>query len=313
MASLLQRVQSKLFVFAHRRTLNLLDGEYSSVFQGRSLDFDDLRAYELGDDVRDIDWKATARHGSPLIKRNVAVRRQRLLLVADTGAGLRAVARSGEPKRDLAVHALGVLGFLGLRHGDVVGLVHGDAATTSRIPFGGDEGHLERILQAVHRAAEPGSTAGPSGIGTQLGYVLRTFRTRMLVVIVADQVMPDAALAHQLRRLRARHEVLWFTIEDADLTAGDGRDSVDVAGTARIPAALADAKAVRAAYEAAEAEREQRRRKMFREAGVAEGGTGSSRTLLREVFALLERHRQRVFARPLPTTPRERAEVADAG
>ncbi len=86
MASLLQRVKSKLAIFAHRKARGMLDGEYGSVFRGRSLDFDDLRAYVPGDEVRDIDWKATARHGSPLIRRYVAVRRQTVLLV--TGLSL---------------------------------------------------------------------------------------------------------------------------------------------------------------------------------------------------------------------------------
>ena len=54
MAALLTRVKSKLFIVAHRRTWGLLDGEYASVFRGRSLDYDDLREYIPGDEIRDI-------------------------------------------------------------------------------------------------------------------------------------------------------------------------------------------------------------------------------------------------------------------
>lgn len=100
-------------IFAHRKARGMLDGEYGSVFRGRSLDFDDLRAYIRGDDVRDIDWKASVRFGSPLIKRYVAVRRQTVLLVADTGRGMAAESRDGETKKDIAVMALGVIGLLG--------------------------------------------------------------------------------------------------------------------------------------------------------------------------------------------------------
>ena len=60
--TLLTRVKSKLFVHARRRSRSLLEGEYASVFHGRSLDYDDLRDYVPGDEVRDIDWRATARH-----------------------------------------------------------------------------------------------------------------------------------------------------------------------------------------------------------------------------------------------------------
>ena len=127
MAGLLQRVKSKLSIFAHRKARGMLEGEYGSVFKGRSLDFDDLRAYVPGDEVRDIDWKATARHGSPLVRRYLAVRRQTLLLVTDTGRNMAAESRDGEQKKDIAVLALGVVGYLAHRHGDDVGLVCGDS------------------------------------------------------------------------------------------------------------------------------------------------------------------------------------------
>ena len=75
--TMLTRVKSKLFVHARRRSRGLLEGEYASVFHGRSLDYDDLRDYVIGDEVRDIDWKATARHTKPLVKRYVAHRKQK--------------------------------------------------------------------------------------------------------------------------------------------------------------------------------------------------------------------------------------------
>jgi len=122
-AALLTRVKSKLFIVAHRRTWGLLDGEYASVFRGRSLDYDDLREYIPGDEIRDIDWKATARHGAPLVKRYVATRKQTVLLLVDTG-------RAGEPKKDIAIQIAGMLGYLAVRHGDLVGLISGDGEST---------------------------------------------------------------------------------------------------------------------------------------------------------------------------------------
>ncbi|OFI39454.1 hypothetical protein BIU82_14090 [Arthrobacter sp. SW1] len=291
MASLLKRVQSKMFIFAHRKTLGLLDGEYGSVFKGRSLDFDELRAYTPGDEVRDIDWKATARHGSPLVKRYVAIRRQTVLLVTDTGRNMSALAVSGEAKRDIAVQALGVLGYLAHRHGDVVGLVHGTAVGSSTIPPRSGEDHLERLLQEVHRSTT--LDGGPSGIGRQLDDVLRTFKRRMLVVVVADEVMPDAGTELLLRRLQARHELLWFTVRDAELAASNPADAFDVADGSGIPAALAGNAAVRAAYHQASREREQRRQDLFRRLGIAEGRAGSSTEVVAALFAMLERHRSR--------------------
>ena len=142
-------MKSKLFIVAHRRTWGLLDGEYASVFRGRSLDYDDLREYVIGDEVRDIDWKATARHGSPLVKRWIASRTQTVLFVVDTGRGMAAQTSSGEPKSAVAITLVGMLGHLALRHGDLVGLVEGDSESTHGYAAQGREGHLERLLRVI--------------------------------------------------------------------------------------------------------------------------------------------------------------------
>lgn len=292
MSSLLQRVKSKMAIFAHRKARGMLDGEYGSVFRGRSLDFDDLRAYVPGDEVRDIDWKATARHGSPLIKRYVAVRRQTVLLIADTGRNMAAEARDGETKKDIAVMALGVVGYLAHRHGDVVGLVCGDANGSSAIPAKGGESHLERLLREVDSAA--GMDSGPSRIDGQLEHVARTVKGRYLLFVVADERAADAGTEQLLRRLRAQHEILWLTIRDADLVGERhaGQDAVSVADSALLPGHLAATPGVAAAYARAARERDAGRHAMFHRAGITEGHVTGSAGVMTELFALLERHRR---------------------
>ncbi|WP_247045839.1 DUF58 domain-containing protein [Arthrobacter rhizosphaerae] len=285
--SLVQRVKSKMSIFAHRKARGMLDGEYGSVFKGRSLDFEDLRAYVPGDEVRDIDWKATARHGSPLIRRYVAVRRQTLLLVTDTGRNMAATAADGEDKKDIAVMALGVLGYLALRHRDVVGLVAGDSTGSRSLPAKGGEAHLERLLREVD--AHAGLSAPPSELRVQLEHVARNYRQRMLLFVVADEFLPDAGLEALLRRLRAQHEILWLTIRDANL--GQAGEPYDVADSRVLMSHLAGSEAVSRAYGVAVAERTAARAGMFRRLGIAEVAAGSSHEVVPAIFSLLERHR----------------------
>ncbi|MET3950422.1 DUF58 domain-containing protein [Arthrobacter sp. UYEF36] len=303
MAGHLQRVKSTLSIFAHRKARGLLEGQYGSVSHGRSLDFEDLRAYVPGDEVRDIDWKATARHGSPLVRRYLAVRRQTLLLVTDTGRNMAAESRDGEPKRDIAVLALGVVGYLAHRHGDAVGLVCGDSGGSRALPGTAGEAHLERLLSDVHDTTS--LDAAPSRLETQLDYVARNFSRRMLLLVVADELLPDAETERLLRRLRAQHEILWLTVRDADLL-GTGADSCDVAGTpagprsgnpagARsglLPGGLAESAAIAAAYARAGEERDAARRSVLRRLGIAEAEAGSTRDVIPAVFTLLARHRR---------------------
>lgn len=292
MAALLQRVKSKMAIFAHRKARGMLDGEYSSVFRGRSLDFDDLRAYVPGDEVRDIDWKASARHGSPLIKRYAAVRRQTVLLIADTGRNMAAGSRDGETKKDIAIMALGVIGYLAHRHGDVVGMVCGDANGTRSIPAKYGEAHLERLLRMVD--SEAGLASGPSRLDGQLEYVARNIKGRYLLFVVADERVGTPGSGQLLRRLRAQHEILWLTIRDADLVEDHtgGQDSFDVADSSVLLKHLAASPDVAAAYAKASRERDEGRHRMLHAAGITEGHVSGSAGVMTEIFALLERHRR---------------------
>lgn len=214
MASLITQVRSKLFLPSARRSLHALDGAYASLLHGRSLDFEDLRRYEYGDQVRDIDWRATARLGTPLVKRHRATRMHTILFVVDTGRSMAALAHDESPKKDLAVLATGVLGMLALRHGDDFSLVHGDAARVRRRAPGRSEGALEHALRTIDGAID-GSTA-PSDRDALLAFVTRTISRRMIVVVVTDEAPLTDDTERMLRRLRVQHDVYWLTLRDAD-------------------------------------------------------------------------------------------------
>lgn len=239
--SLLTRVKSKLFLHSRRKVLHLLDGQYASLLRGRSMDFDDLREYVPGDEVKDIDWKATARTGgTPLVKRYIAERKHRVLVVADRGRNLRALAPDGGEKRDIAITAIGVLGYLALRHGDEVGLITGDEAGVTQLPFRGTQPALERLLREVSEGAR---LDGPrSDLVALLERVRRTVSRKLFLVVVADEVPWDDRLEALVGRLAAQHEFLWLQLADADPRARDerGRRSYDVAGDWAMPSLLAD-------------------------------------------------------------------------
>jgi uncharacterized protein (DUF58 family) len=291
-AALLTRVKSKLFIVAHRRTWGLLDGEYASVFRGRSLDYDDLREYVPGDEIRDIDWKATARHGAPLVKRYVATRKQTVLLVVDTGRSMAALAPSGEPKKDIAIQAAGMLGYLAVRHGDLVGLISGDGERTRMLEPAAGEANLERLLRAIDRAST--LDAPPSRFAEQLRYLAEHVRRRMLVVVVTDNGGLRPGEDALLRRMHAQHEVLWVVVADADPTRFDPRaDATEVADGSPLPAAVRGGRRLQAAYRQALVQRQETSEQLLRGLGIARARVGSSAEVMASVFALLERQRRR--------------------
>ena len=214
MASLLTPVKGKLFIDSTRRSTHALDGAYASLLRGHSLDFDDLRAYEYGDQIRDIDWKATARLGSAVVRRSLATRMHTVLFVVDTGLSMSALAHDERPKKDLAILTVGVLGLLALRHGDDFCLVNGDADGVRRREIGRSEAALEHTLRQIDGAVDAASA--PSDRDALLSYVARTISRRMIVVVVTDDAPVSDETERLLRRLRVQHDVLWIALHDAD-------------------------------------------------------------------------------------------------
>lgn len=214
MASVITQVKSKLFIHSSQKSMHALDGAYASLLHGRSLDFEDLRKYEYGDQVRDIDWRATARLGTPLVKRHRANRMHTVLFVVDTGRSMTALAHDEKPKKDLAILATGALGILALRHGDDFSVVHGDADRVRRRAPGRSEGALEHALRTIDQAISEGRA--PSDRDALLSYVARTIARRCIVVIITDDAPVTDETERMLRRLRVQHDVLWVTLRDAD-------------------------------------------------------------------------------------------------
>ena len=210
-------------------TRGLLEGGRYAMLHSRSLEFDDLRPYVPGDDVRDIDWKASARSGSVLIKRFVDEKHHKILLVADAGRNMTAQAPSGEAKIDVAANILGAVGLITLGRADQIGMVYGDSRGCVNIRLSRGETHIENMLHRYygHALAKP----GPSDIRCQLDYVATHYRHSMLIVVVSDEPDADGSLEDTVRRLTGRHDVLWAMVADAPAigTAGDHHDGYDVA------------------------------------------------------------------------------------
>lgn len=291
MTVLLNRIKARMTIHAHRRTRRLLDGDYSSVFHGHSLDFDDLRDYIPGDEIRDIDWKATARHTEPLVKRYVAHRRHVLGLVVDTSRNFDAVTSAGADKRHLAILMAGMVGYLAVRHGDDVMLVHGNAEHTTASPRKGSEAHLEHLLQQI--LAEAG-THSPGAINEQLQWITSHINHRMLLVVISDQAPLGPREEATIKRLRAQHEVLWITITDADLTGLPAASApFDVSRPhIGLPTSVMTRPQVAQEFQAAEAARRQHRIDLLAKLGISHTEIAHPDSALGHLHTLLLRHRR---------------------
>ena len=269
-------------------TAGLLSGGRYALLHTRSLEFDDLRRYVPGDDVRDIDWRATARSGHVLVKRFVSEKHHRILVVADAGRNGTAMTPSGQVKRDVASHVIGAMGLITLRRSDEIGMVFGDARGCVDIRLRRGETHIEYLLHRFHEhlMAHPAR----SDIVTQLDWVATHYRHPLLLFVVSDEPDVDSRLAKVLTRLTGRHDVMWAMISDMPAigSAEDEYDGHDVANGAFVPSGSVLGPRVVEAYRRAEAERRERLSEFMTRSGVSHASIAGSTAIRSGMIAMTE-------------------------
>ncbi|MEO3758625.1 DUF58 domain-containing protein [Mycobacterium sp. B14F4] len=273
-------------------TRGMLEGGRYALLHTRSLEFDDLRPYVPGDDVRDIDWKATARSGHVLIKRFVSEKHHKLLLVADAGRAMTAQTPSGELKRDVAVNVMGAFGLITLGRSDQIGMVYGDVRGCVNIRQRRGETHIESMLHRYYGHTTAGSA--PSDVVCQLEYVATHYRHSMLIVVVSDEPEVTERLNDVVGRLAARHDVIWAMVPDMPAVgaADDDRHGFDVSSGRFVLGGTTVGPRVVAAYRRAEQARTRRLGEFMTARAVPHTTIGASRDIRPRLVELTE-----VFAR----------------
>lgn len=146
-----------------RQVADVLAGEYISVFKGGGIEFEEVRPYVPGDDVRSIDWNVTARMGEPYVKRFVEERQLTLMLMADVSAS-QEFGSGSRSKRDAAAEFCALLAFSAIRNDDKVGLILFHGAIEQYIPPRKGQKHALRVVREVlaHGEQSPESSPGTS-------------------------------------------------------------------------------------------------------------------------------------------------------
>src|ERR1700688_2273830 len=200
-----------------RRMVNdSLAGEYHSVFKGRGMDFDEVREYSPGDEVRTIDWNVTARAGRPFVKKFTEERELTILLLVDISASGN-FGSANLSKRDLAAELASVLAFSAIRNSDKVGLILYTDRVERYLPPKKGRRHVLRVVRDIlyHE---------PLGVGTDtvktLDVVNKLLHRRAVVFLISDFETsgdPSAARAQLRRAVRQtnrRHDLIAVHIED---------------------------------------------------------------------------------------------------
>ena len=190
----------RIQIVANRTVNDLMAGQYKSVFRGRGMEFDEVREYQPGDDIRTIDWNVTARTGTPFIKRFCEERELTVLLLVDVSAS--GVFGSGsQSKLELAVEMAALLMFSALKNNDKVGLLtFCDRVLDYFPPRKGKANVLQLIRQLVSAEPVPRETK----LASALEYLNRVQKRRAVVFLLSDFLAPPARHAMAVRQPASR-------------------------------------------------------------------------------------------------------------
>ena len=201
-------------IYTKKATSRVLDGSYNSIYKGRSMNFDELREYVPGDDIKDIDWRATSRSQKVLVRQYIAEKKHNIMFVMDTNRRMLADTDKGEEKRDVALIAGGSLAYMVDHNGDYVSAIFPDAKSMKHFPFKRGLLNLEHVLRSYHDSVTPDNVSDLNGA---LSYLLRNIRRRMIIVIVTDLEGTKSLSDSVLRQLLIVHDVLLINVSDADM------------------------------------------------------------------------------------------------
>ncbi len=196
----------------HIRTLHMADdlfaGQYHSAFKGRGMEFEEVREYEPGDDVRTIDWNVTARAGRPFVKRFREERELTVMLLVDVSRS-QAFGTDTQLKRELVAEACATLAFSAIRNNDKIGLIGFSDQIERYVPPKKGTSHVLRVIRELLTLTARGRGTDVAGA---LEYLNRVTTRRAVVFVVSD--FQTSGYERAMRIARRRHDVIPITITD---------------------------------------------------------------------------------------------------
>lgn len=206
-AELAKKIRA-LEIHTSRAASDVLAGEYHSVFKGRGMEFDTVREYAPGDEIRTIDWNVTARMGRPFVKRFVEERELTLMLLVDLSAS-GAFGTADQTKNEVAAEFCALLAFSAIKNNDKVGLIAFTDEVELFIPPAKGSTHVLRVIREI-------LAFRPKGRGTclqaGLDYLGRVQHRSAVVFLLSDFF--DKGYETALQVASRRHDLIAVTLTD---------------------------------------------------------------------------------------------------
>ncbi|MCY3550882.1 MAG: DUF58 domain-containing protein [Candidatus Poribacteria bacterium] len=204
---IIKKIQ-RIEIFTNRLVNTVFAGEYESVFKGQGITFDEVREYQVGDEIRTIDWNVTARMGQAYIKKYVEERELVMMLVVDMSAST-SFGSIAETKAEIAAEIAALLAFSAIKNNDKVGLICFTDTVEHFVPPRKGKRHVLRVVRDIlHFQPKQSRT----NIETALSFVDRVLKPHSVVFLISD--FKDIGYEKQLRLSGKRHSLIAITLQD---------------------------------------------------------------------------------------------------
>jgi len=186
----------------------VFSGEYHSVFKGMGMEFSEVREYQFGDDIRNIDWNVTARYGRPFIKVFEEERELTVMLMVDLSGSLMFGSIS-KTKQRVAVEVTAILAFSALKNNDKVGLILFTDKIEKFVPPRKGNKHVLRIIRDLLSFNPEGNATDIKGA---LEYMNGTIKKRSIVFLLSDFM--DHGYSKILKVVGKKHDLIGIVLDD---------------------------------------------------------------------------------------------------
>ena len=255
-------------IYTSKAVNDILAGEYHSVFKGQGMEFDEVRAYQPGDDIRTIDWNVTARTGDPYVKRYVEERELTVFFLVDLSSS-GSFGSIDKLKNEIAAEFCALLSFSAIKNNDKVGLIVFTDTIEMFIPPAKGVSHVLRLIRDLlcFTPSEKRQRTG-TNIAGALDYLGRIFQKRGVIFLVSD--FQDKGFEKPLRVLARRHDLIGVTVADPRETALPDVGFLELEDAETGESVIIDSasRRVRTRYAALAREREAKLNELFKSTGV---------------------------------------------
>ena len=186
----------------------VFSGEYHSVFKGRGMEFSEVREYQFGDDIRNIDWNVTARFGHPFIKVFEEERELTVILMVDMSGSL-IFGSVDKTKQQVAAEISSIMAFSALKNNDKVGMILFTDKIEKFVPPRKGNKHVLRIIREVLSFEPEGKT---TNLRAALEYMNNAIKKRSIVFLLSDFM--DTGYEKILRIVGKRHDFIGIVLND---------------------------------------------------------------------------------------------------